>query len=91
MDSLFTGPWAKKQDEFQMIFDEIMRNNDTYFILKDLPAYIRAMEKIDELYLDKERWAKMMIVNVGQSGYFTSDRTIRDYVRDIWHLDPITK
>ncbi len=91
MDSLFSGPWTKKPDEFQMIFDEIMRNNDTYFILKDLPAYISAMEKIDELYKDKEKWASMMIVNVGQSGYFTSDRTIRDYVKDIWHLDPITK
>ena len=91
MDSLFDGPWTRKPDEFQMIFDEIMRNNDTYFILKDLPAYIKAMEKIDELYLNKEKWAHMMIVNVGQSGYFTSDRTIRDYVRDIWHLDPIRK
>ena len=59
------------------------------FILKDLPSYIKAMEKIDELYLDKERWAKMCIVNIGQSGFFTSDRTIRDYVRDIWHLDLI--
>ena len=91
MDSLFSGPWVKKSDDFQMIFDEIMRSNDQFFILKDLPAYIKAMEEIDELYQDKAKWAKMMIVNVGQSGYFTSDRTIRDYVRDIWHLDKITK
>ena len=58
MDSLFDGPWSKKDGEFQMIFDEIMRNNDTYFILKDLPAYITAMEKIDELYKDKEKRAR---------------------------------
>ena len=87
MDSLFNGPWVKKPDEFRLIFDEIMNGGDTYFILKDLPAYIKAMEKVDELYEDKTRWAKMMIVNVGQSGYFSSDRTIRDYVRDIWHID----
>ena len=74
-----------------MIFDEIMRHNDTFFILKDLPAYINAMEKIDELYENKEKWAKMMIVNIGQSGFFTSDRTIRDYVKDIWHLEPVTR
>ena len=91
MDSLFNGPWTSKPDEFQLIFDEIMRTNDQFFILKDLPAYIRAMEKIDVLYQDKAKWAKMMIVNVGQSGYFTSDRTIRDYVKDIWHLDKITR
>ena len=91
MDSLFSGPWVKKSDDFQMIFDEIMRTNDQFFILKDLPAYISAMEKIDELYKDRAMWAKMMIVNVGQSGYFTSDRTIRDYVKDIWNLDKITK
>lgn len=87
MDSLFDGPWVKKNDQFQLIFDEIMNNNDTYFVLKDFPAYVKAMEKIDELYGDQRRWAKMCIVNIGQSGYFTSDRTIRDYVKDIWHLD----
>lgn len=89
MDSLFNGPWTHKPDQFQLIFDEIMRNNDTFFILKDLPAYIEAMEKVDELYKDEKNWAKMCIVNVAQSGYFTSDRTIRDYVKDIWHLQKV--
>ena len=91
MDSLFNGPWTKKPDQFQLIFDEIMRNNDTFFILKDLPAYIEAMEKVDELYKDEKNWAKMCIVNVAQSGYFTSDRTIRDYVKDIWHLKKVNE
>ena len=89
MDSLFDGPWVSKPDQFQIIFDEIMRNNDTYFILKDLPAYIDAMERVDELYKNKKQWAKMCIVNIGQSGYFTSDRTIRDYIKDIWHIDQV--
>lgn len=87
MDSLFDGPWVNKPNQFQLIFDEIMNNGDTYFILKDLPSYIEAMEKIDSLYLDRNNWAKMGIINVAQSGYFTSDRSIRDYVKDIWHID----
>jgi len=87
IDSLFDGPWVDKPNKFQLIFDEIMNNGDTYFILKDLPSYIVAMEKIDELYSDRSNWAKMAIINIAQSGYFTSDRSIRDYVKDIWHLD----
>lgn len=89
IDSLFDGPWVTKPNQFQIIFDEIMNNNDTYFILKDLPGYIEAMEKVDELYCDRSNWAKMALINVAQSGYFTSDRSIRDYVKDIWHLEKV--
>jgi starch phosphorylase len=89
LSSLFDGPWVGKQDRFKLIFDEIMNNNDCYFILKDFDSYRLAQEKIEKLYLDKERWAKMAIVNIAQSGYFSSDRTIEDYVRDIWHLTKV--
>lgn len=89
MDSLFNGPWTTKPDQFQLIFDEIMRGNDTFFILKDFAAYIDAQEKVDVLYKDRNAWAKMCLVNVAESGYFTSDRSIRDYVRDIWNLKKV--
>lgn len=85
MASLFNGPWAKK-DRFKLIYDELMNNNDTFFILKDFDSYVKAQEKIEQLYLDKERWAKMCIINIAMSGFFSSDRTIKDYVKDIWHL-----
>lgn len=87
LDSLFNGPWATKPDQFQLIFDEIMNNNDCYFILKDLISYIKAHERIASLYQDKTKWAKMCIMNIAGSGYFSSDRTIEEYIRDIWHLD----
>jgi len=91
MDSLRNGPWVTKPDKFNLIFDEIMNNNDCYFILKDLPAYIEAQRKIEKLYLDRDKWAEMCLINIASSGFFSSDRTINDYVKDIWHLDKIKK
>ena len=89
MDSLRNGPWVTKPDKFTMIFDEIMNNNDCYFILKDLPSYIEAQQKIEKLYQNKTNWAKMCLTNIAGSGYFSSDRTIKDYVNDIWHLPKV--
>ncbi|MCI1245603.1 MAG: glycogen/starch/alpha-glucan phosphorylase [Bacilli bacterium] len=87
MDSLFTGPWALKNgDRFRMIFDEVMNHGDQYFILKDFDAYCKACDESEAFYLDKARWAKACIVNIAMSGHFSSDRTIEEYNRDIWHL-----
>lgn len=63
---------------------------DTYFILADFRSYVEAQKKVMEAYKDEERWAKMAILNVANAGKFSSDRTIQDYVDDIWHLDKIT-
>ena len=90
MDSLFEGEWTSyRPDKFRMIFDEIMNNNDQYLILKDLPSYIEAQEKAAKLYQDKDKWATMCLINVASSGFFTSDRTIESYVKDIWKLPKI--
>ncbi len=87
MDSLFSGPWAiKAAGRFQMIFDEIMNRGDQYYILEDFTSYAEACERAEAFYLDKERWAKAAIDNIAMSGIFSSDRTIEDYNRDIWHL-----
>lgn len=85
MDSLSTGPWAKG-DRFRLIFDEVMRG-DQYFILEDYASYVKASKKAEGLYLDRSLWAKMALANIASSGYFTSDRTIEEYNRDIWHLE----
>ena len=90
MDSLFDGEWANyRRDKFRLIFDEIMNHNDQYFILKDLPMYIEAQERIQELYADKEKWFRMTLMNIANSGYFSSDRTIESYVQDIWKIEKI--
>ena len=74
-----------------MIFDELMNRNDEYFLFADFEAYVAAQEKVNELYQDKQRWARMCLVNIAQSGYFSSDRTIEDYVSDIWKLDRVKR
>ena len=63
---------------------------DTYFILKDFRSYADAQKRVEEAYKDEEGWAKSAILNVAMSGKFTSDRTIQQYVDDIWKLDKVT-
>ena len=69
---------------------QISARADTYFILKDFKSYAEAQRKVEEAYKDEKRWAKMAILNTACSGKFTSDRTIQEYVNDIWHLDKVT-
>ena len=63
---------------------------DTYFILKDFRSYADTQKKVEEAYRDKDRWAKMALLNTASCGKFSSDRTIQEYVDDIWHLDKVT-
>ena len=60
-----------------------------YFILKDFDAYARAQEMVDTYYRDQEAWSRSAILNVASCGKFTSDRTIQQYVDEMWHLDKV--
>lgn len=92
MDSLFTGPWCKgDSNKFRMIFDEIMARNDQFFVLADFNAYNKACQEADQRYKDESNWARSAILNIANSGYFTSDRTIEEYNKDIWHLEKLSK
>ena len=62
----------------------------SYFILKDFKAYAEAQKKVEAAYRNKAGWAKSAILNVACSGKFTSDRTIQQYVDEIWQLDKVT-
>jgi len=90
LDSLFNGPWSGfRHDKFTIIFDEIMNKHDEYFILADFESYVKAQEKIQELYQDRKHWNKMCLMNIANSSFFTSDRTIKSYVEEIWHLEKV--
>jgi starch phosphorylase len=90
LDSLFNGPWSGfRHDKFTIIFDEIMNKRDEYFILADFESYVKAQEKIQELYQDRKHWNKMCLMNIANSSFFTSDRTIKSYVEEIWHLEKV--
>jgi len=60
-----------------MIFDEIMNERDEYFVLADFDSYVKAQEKIQELYRDRKLWNKMCLMNIVNSSFFTSDRAIK--------------
>lgn len=80
---------------FREIYDSLLNTNcsdraDTYFILADFKSYAEAQRRVEEAYRDEARWAKMAILNMASSGKFTSDRTIQQYVDEIWHLDKVT-
>ena len=90
IDSLIDGTWSQGNlDTFRPIFDEIMHRNDEYFVLKDFDAYATAQEKIAKLYQNQKQWQSMAIVNIAQSGFFSTDRTIQQYIDDIWKLKKI--
>lgn len=89
---LFNGPWAEdNHDRFKLIFDELMSRNDQYFVLKDFQSYVKAHNKVFNLYEKKEQWARACIMNIANSGFFSSDRTIDEYINDIWHLEKVDK
>ena len=89
LDSFIDGTWAKA-DEFKSLFDELMYGNDEYLLLKDFKAYVNAQKKTEELYSDQRVWAKMALINIAKSGFFSSDRTIKQYAKEIWDIEQIT-
>ena len=81
-------------ERFRTLYNSLLNTMSTdkadrYFILKDFRSYAEAQKRIEEFYRDEERWARAAILNVACSGKFTSDRTIQEYVDDIWHLDKL--
>ncbi len=76
---------------FRWIFDELVHRGDRYFHLADFSAYLTSHAQIDREYLTPENWWKKAILNVARSGKFSSDRTVLEYARDIWHIGPYEK
>ena len=85
IDMLTDGSLARLSGNFESIRDELMVNNDHDLVLKDFYSYVDAWEELTEFYGDRSAWAKAAIHNTARSGYFSSDRTIREYDADIWH------
>ncbi len=92
---LINGTYSPDEPElFRDIYNSLLNTQssdraDTYFILKDFRSYIDAQNKINDLYKDKDRWSKMAMLNTACAGKFSSDRTIQEYVDEVWHLDKI--
>ncbi len=92
---LIDGTYAKDKELFLPLYNSLLNTKSTskadmYFILKDFKAYAEAQKKVEAAYRDTAGWAKSAILNVACSGKFTSDRTIQEYVDEIWHLGKVT-
>ena len=92
---LIDGTYSKDKELFLPLYNSLLNTKSTskadmYFILKDFKSYAEAQKKVEEAYRDTAGWAKSAILNVACSGKFTSDRTIQEYVDEIWHLDKVT-
>ena len=96
VDQLVDGTYSYGDHEmYRDLYDSLLNTNssdraDTYFILKDFRSYAQAQENVEKAYRDKDRWAKMALLNTASCGKFTSDRTIQEYVDEIWKLDKVT-
>ena len=78
------------KEEFREISDRLL-HRDNYFVLKDFASYCDAHQRANELYKDEDAWYSASIVNIAKSGYFSSDRTIRQYADEIWQIHPLIK
>ena len=93
---LVNGYYSPNDPEmFRDIYNSLLNTEctqyaDTYFILKDFDSYAKAQEEVEKAYEDEAGWTKKAILNVANVGKFSSDRTIQEYVNDIWHLDKMT-
>lgn len=90
-DALVNGTLKDvSQNEFMPIFKSLIDYNDEFFVLKDFEAYLDASRKINLLYQnDRTKWLSMSAINIAKSGRFSSDETIKQYVKDIWHIEEI--
>ena len=94
VDQLIDGTYSQDKELFRPLYNSLLNTlstskADTYFILKDFRSYAEAQKKVEAAYRNQKGWAKSAMLNVGCSGKFTSDRTIQQYVDEIWHLDKV--
>ena len=94
VDQLVDGTYSSDRELFRPLYNSLLNTlstskADTYFILKDFRSYAEAQTRVEAAYRNKAEWAKSAILNVAGSGKFTSDRTIQQYVDEIWHLDKV--
>lgn len=90
VDQLIQGPFTFNGD-FREIYNYLFNSNDEYFVFRDFDSYCKAHRQIKHRYLDRKHWLSTSLINIANSGIFSSDRTIGEYAKDIWHVDSIIK
>ena len=78
-----------EQKLYRNLFDSLVNLEDHYQLLADYRSYVDTQDKVDELYLQKDEWARRTLLNIANMGYFSSDRTISEYAEKIWDISPV--
>jgi starch phosphorylase len=90
VDSIRSGYFSPKEpDLFRAIVDALM-HGDEYMLMADYRAYVDCQDRVSQAYRNQDEWTRMSILNVARMGKFSSDRTIREYCNDIWHVQPVS-
>ncbi|MCM1322496.1 MAG: glycogen/starch/alpha-glucan phosphorylase [Bacteroides sp.] len=94
LSQFIDGTYDTTHQLFRELYDSLVygiegQRPDIYYLLADFDSYVAAQEQVAAAYADRKSWAKKMLLNIARSGKFSSDRTIEDYVRDIWHLEHV--
>jgi starch phosphorylase len=85
LDALVDGRFGRHAGQFQPIVDSLL-HHDTFFVLADFEAYVRTQERVSHDFRDPAAWHRTALLNIARMGHFSSDRTIREYARDIWRI-----
>ena len=96
VEQLVDGTYDPTHQLFKELHDSLVygvegNRADVYYVLADFDSYCKAQDEMEKLYADKKAWAKACLMNIANAGKFSSDRTIEDYVRDIWHLKKLPR
>jgi starch phosphorylase len=90
IDSLASGEFSNGDAELFAPIVSLLLRRDEYLLLADYQSYVECQERVSSAYRDREQWTRKSILNAARCGFFSSDRTIREYCRDIWKATPVT-
>lgn len=80
---------SRRQMAYESIYHTLLFENDEYFVLQDFSSYVKAQEKVDQVYRNQKKWMEKSINNIAESGIFSSDRTVSQYGKEIWYVDSV--
>lgn len=89
IDQIASGYFSKGDTNLFSPLVESLKNRDDYMLFADYQSYAECQQQVDEAYRNQDHWLRMSILNSARTGFFSSDRTIREYARDIWHVQPV--
>ncbi|WP_294900855.1 glycogen phosphorylase [Tatumella sp. UBA2305] len=90
LTQIATGTFSPSEPKrYHNLFDSLVNLGDHYQLLADYRSYVDTQDKVDELYLQKDEWSRRTLLNIANMGYFSSDRTIREYAEKIWEISPV--